>query len=322
MLVVRPATSEGFVMLDHLVESHPTERRWRAVMPAAMASAISHYAILTLWLWMFSTGAALPPMAEQPAPRPQFVGIAPPMEESRPLPPDAPPPTINAGGTSIRAAPKYLPGTGSGPVVGDRPAGFQELALPTPAKGIPLLDSMAQMAVRAEDFSGRGVAGGIGRGKPPEGPAARKASEVGTASDSIGPGAGLGRGTTPGGHGEGGGGGDWYDATDLEEPPRLSNAEQLARVLPRLFPPALRDAGVGGIVVAEFIVDTEGRVETETIRVLSTPNDMLSEATRRALALARFEPGRIRYRGNSVVVKVRVNMPVEWTVDRSPGRTR
>jgi TonB family protein len=299
-------------MLQHLIESHPTERRWLAVTPAATTSAAAHGIALAAWVWLVATGAAVPAMPDDTV-RAQFVGIAP-EEETRALPPEPPPVhALNTGGTAVRAAPKYLPGTGNGPVVGDRPAGFQELVVPTVDRGIPLLDSTAQVAVRAEDFSGRGVVGGVGAGKPPEGPIARTASEVGTAADSIGPGAGGSGPPIPRG---GTAGGDWYDAADLEEPPVLANGDYLARILPRLYPPTLRKAGIGGVVMVEFLVDTAGLVEPRTITILSSPNDLLTEASRRALQMARFVPGRIRYRGRTVAVQVRVNMPVEWALIR------
>ena len=300
-------------MLRHLIESHPTEHRWRTVTPVAALSAAAHSVVIAWWLLAIMGGSATP-VTERETPRAQFVGIAP--EDARrpnaplPLPPKTMP--LNAGGTAVRAAPKYLPSTGEGPVVGDRPLGFQELAIPTAAKGIPALDSIAQVPVSAADFSGRGIAGGVGAGKRPDGPIASTASEVAIAGDSIGTPNRVPHGAK--GQGDGQGQGDWYDAAQLDDPPSLTNGDELQRVLQRLFPQQLRAAGVGGRVDAEFVIDTTGTVIWSTFRIIASPNELLSAATRRAFGYARFKPGSIQYRNRTMLVQVRVTMPIEWLI--------
>ena len=56
------------------------------------------------------------------------------------------------------------------------------------------------------------------------------------------------------------------------------------------YPEALREAGIEGEVVLEFVVDTTGRVDRESVRVLSTPSDAFVVSVRDALAATRYHP--------------------------------
>jgi protein TonB len=56
------------------------------------------------------------------------------------------------------------------------------------------------------------------------------------------------------------------------------------------YPDMLRQAGVEGDVHAQFVVDTLGRVEPGSVRVLDATHDQFAAAVRTALARARFKP--------------------------------
>ena len=56
------------------------------------------------------------------------------------------------------------------------------------------------------------------------------------------------------------------------------------------YPDLLRSAGVEGEVLAQFVVDTSGRVEPGSIRVLRTSHPLFAQAVERVLPLARFVP--------------------------------
>ncbi len=56
------------------------------------------------------------------------------------------------------------------------------------------------------------------------------------------------------------------------------------------YPPSLFASGVGGTVVAEFIVDESGHVQQGTIGIVSSPHGQLGEAVRVALDRAVFRP--------------------------------
>jgi len=56
------------------------------------------------------------------------------------------------------------------------------------------------------------------------------------------------------------------------------------------YPELLRQAGVGGEVVAEFVVDTLGRVEPGTLRVVSSDHALFTAAVSAVLPSLRFLP--------------------------------
>jgi len=56
------------------------------------------------------------------------------------------------------------------------------------------------------------------------------------------------------------------------------------------YPPSLFAAHTRGNVVAEFVVNTEGRVEPGTLGIISSTHPLFSDAVRRAVAAAVFTP--------------------------------
>jgi protein TonB len=56
------------------------------------------------------------------------------------------------------------------------------------------------------------------------------------------------------------------------------------------YPEQLFAEGVGGSVVAEFIVDTTGRVEEGTFGIVSSTNPLFSAAVREAVESATYTP--------------------------------
>ncbi len=93
-----------------------------------------------------------------------------------------------------------------------------------------------------------------------------------------------------------------YAAEVLEERP-----ERIAGQ-PPLYPELLRNAGIEGHVRLEFVVDSAGRVEPGSPRILETTHELFSRAALVAVGTWRFRPGRIDGRA----VKVRVRMPVDF----------
>ena len=62
------------------------------------------------------------------------------------------------------------------------------------------------------------------------------------------------------------------------------------------YPSMLQSAGIEGDVRAQFVVDTLGRVEPGTVRILESTHESFSQAVRDALARARFVPAEARGR--------------------------
>lgn len=71
------------------------------------------------------------------------------------------------------------------------------------------------------------------------------------------------------------------------------------------YPPDLYSAGLGGVVVAEFVVDTVGRMEADHFAVVSSPHVLMSRAVYEALGGAMFVPGRRAGRPVRQIVQMR-----------------
>ena len=63
---------------------------------------------------------------------------------------------------------------------------------------------------------------------------------------------------------------------------------------PPVYPRAMAAAGISGRVVLEFVVDTAGRVERESLRVIASTQPAFEEAAREAMLATRFRPARVR----------------------------
>jgi protein TonB len=161
--------------------------------------------------------------------------------------------------------------------------GFQELQPPQePPKDIPAVDPN-QQAVKAEDFSGVGKAGGAADG-------IEKGVAQSTAERETPPDEGV------------------YDISSVEVKPSLSNGSEVGRALERNYPPLLRDAGVGGTVSLRFRVNEDGRVDPATIEVVSSDNEQFSDAAKKVVERMRFRPAKV----NDRPVKVLVELPITF----------
>ena len=92
--------------------------------------------------------------------------------------------------------------------------------------------------------------------------------------------------------------------------------ERVARLVPGTgmpqYPEALRSASIDGEVRIEFVVDTTGRADLRTLRVLASTHDRFTDAVTKALARARFVPAELGGRR----VPQRVQMPFVFSMRR------
>ena len=95
------------------------------------------------------------------------------------------------------------------------------------------------------------------------------------------------------------------DERFVDRGPRL-----LGRAVEPRYPSALRDAGVQGRVVVQFVVDTLGRAELDDLQVVESPHEAFVESVRAALARYRFSVGEAGGRK----VRTRVQIPFEFTL--------
>jgi protein TonB len=79
----------------------------------------------------------------------------------------------------------------------------------------------------------------------------------------------------------------------------------------------LRQAGIQGRVVLRAIVDTTGRVEPTSVRIVKSPSSAFEQPTRDWVLKALFRPARVHGRA----VRVFINLPVDYSLkvaSRSP----
>jgi outer membrane biosynthesis protein TonB len=57
-----------------------------------------------------------------------------------------------------------------------------------------------------------------------------------------------------------------------------------------IYPDALYDAGIGGLVLAEFVVDSDGSVDMDSFSVILATHPAFADAVQRALAEAVYMP--------------------------------
>ncbi|MGH7612823.1 MAG: energy transducer TonB [Gemmatimonadales bacterium] len=99
------------------------------------------------------------------------------------------------------------------------------------------------------------------------------------------------------------------------EPLSINFVQELPVLLassPPAYPPLLRAAGVQGRVVLQVVVDTLGRVERGTLRVVHNDNPAFAAPAIESLRGARFRPARVFGRA----VRVLVQIPVEFVLQR------
>ena len=79
------------------------------------------------------------------------------------------------------------------------------------------------------------------------------------------------------------------------------------------YPPGLRATNVSGVVLAQFVVDTLGRAEVSTFKVLKSDHQLFTEAVKTALPDLRFTPAEVGGRK----VKQMVQQPFTFATDKS-----
>jgi protein TonB len=149
------------------------------------------------------------------------------------------------------------------------PVGFQTVAaLAEIPKDIPPVDLSAR-PFDPKDFSGRGVEGGIAGGV---------AGGTGRVEDLA---ATHAKGAEPLVA-------RVFTTAEVADPAQI--VSQPAPEYPRIF----ASAGIGGVVVLQFVVDTLGRVEPGSVTVLEASHEPFAEAATKAIRASTFRPGRMR----------------------------
>src|SRR6187551_3366481 len=156
------------------------------------------------------------------------------------------------------------------------PKGFQVLTAPVKVPDVlPDIDLSKKVTDEA-DFSGKGVAGGTSKGV-------------------VG-------GTAP---------------VNSDQPFFEFQVEKQVQQIPGSgnlrYPDMLRSANVEGEVLAQFVVDTSGKYESGTFKVLKSSHDLFTAAVKNALPTMRFYPAEVGGRK----VKQLVQQPFTFSLQKS-----
>lgn len=251
-------------MFTTLIESKPKKQRRSA---GTALSVVLHVGILVLAI--FATANARSDALEKTReeklnyvevkkelPKPEPKPEEPKPEEPK-AKPKAPEPVQKAAPPKAPQAPRI-----EAPAP---PKGFQVVQAPVNIPiSIPKIDLSAAVTNEA-DFSGKGVAGGTSKGV---------AGGTGDAS-SKGTGTG-GLSTQP------------YFEFQVEQAAEPSGGNAQPE-----YPGSMRESGVTGRVMVQFVVGANGRVEAGSIKILESTNSAFAAAVREVLPRHRFSPAKI-----------------------------
>lgn len=90
--------------------------------------------------------------------------------------------------------------------------------------------------------------------------------------------------------------------------------ERLSGPVPR-YPEMLRQAGIEGVVLLEFVIDTSGRVEEESINVLQSTNRAFEGPARDVVRRSLYRPGRVRGQAVRVLVQQQIGFTIQRNFD-------
>jgi periplasmic protein TonB len=261
-----------------LLESKPDKKK-RSVGGTVLSVAL-HLTIL--FLAIFATARAGVRRAEKSKQENvRFVDVKkpdpppPPKKELPPPPKEAPKPKPKA------PAPKVVEVQLPKEVAPAPPKGFKVVAPPVNIPtNIPAVD-LSKAITNEADFSGKGVAGGSDKGV-----------KGGTGSERD---TGKSAGAPAADHGP-------YMEFQVEKA-----VEKIGGEAPE-YPSSLRESGVEGQVLAQFVVNESGRYESGTLKILNSSNPAFTAAVKDALPRMRFSAAQI---GGKKVQQL-VQMPFQF----------
>ena len=247
-------------MMNTLLESKPRKQRSTGgtIFSVAFHSAVIFFAI-------FATArASVPEDTEKREQKVNFVR----MKKDEPPPPvekkKEPPPPPKEKKAEPKQQPKLAPLPPAPKAEIAPPKGFQTIQAPvTVPVEIPKIDLSAKITNEA-DFSGKGVKGGSATGT--EG---SEGTKEGAAAGSV-----VNTDKT-------------YNEFEVEE-----HVTAISGTNPS-YPESMRSSGAEGEVLAQFVVNENGRVESGSFKVLNSPNSAFTQAVKDALPRMRFRPAKI-----------------------------
>lgn len=253
-------------MMNTLLESKPRKQRTAG---GTILSVALHLAVV-LFAVFATARAGVPKTDEDPQQKVNFVRMkkaeVPPPAIKKAEPP--PPPKVKKQPLAAKASPLPLaPKAEIAP-----PKGFKVLQAPVVVPTtIPAIDLSAKVTNEA-DFTGKGIAGGSSTGV--EGSNGTKDGAAGGVDTNKN-----------------------YAEFEVERQVTAQSGTEVT------YPESMRSSGVEGEVLAQFVVNENGRVETGTFKVLSSTNAIFTQTVRNSLGRMRFRPAQIGKTNVSQVVQ-------------------
>jgi len=238
-------------MFDNLIESQAKKQRRAG---GTFASLVFHTIVITAAV--MGTLHAKEELEKPKAEKVEFVQVKkdeppPPKEEVKPPPPEV-----------VMKAPP--------------PKGFQVLTAPIKIPDVlPDID-LSKKVTNEEDFTGKGVAGGIAKGVVGRTPAPVNDNQT-------------------------------YFEFQVEKQVSPFPGNPAPR-----YPDMLRSANVEGEVLAQFVVDTTGRADMSQFKVLKSTHDLFTNAVRASLPNMKFYPAEV----GGKKVKQLVQMPFQFSLTK------
>ena len=97
-----------------------------------------------------------------------------------------------------------------------------------------------------------------------------------------------------------------YELTEVDQPPRPENVNELRAMLERGYPPTRLAEGTNGRVIVEMVVGTDG--SPRELRVATSTDSAFDAPSLAAAGVLRFAPGALVGR----TVATRVQIPIQW----------
>ena len=259
-----------------LLESTKTDKKGRSA-GGTIFSIILHS--LIIFLAVFATARAGTRKAESRETKVNFVAVKktepPPPKKEPPPPPKHETPKPKAPTPKVVNVPQLPKDVPLAP-----PKGFKVLPPPVNVPtNLPTID-LSKAITNENDFSGKGVAGGSSSGV--KGGTGKEGDTGKDAGVSHGP----------------------YMEFQVEKP-----VEKIGGDAPE-YPAMLKDAGVEGTVLAQFVVNESGRYESGTLKILNSTNSAFTAAVKDALPRMRFSAAQI---GGKKVQQL-VQMPFQFHI--------
>lgn len=96
-----------------------------------------------------------------------------------------------------------------------------------------------------------------------------------------------------------------YAEAVVEEKPELLSAPQPE------YPQLLRTAGIEGTVIVQVVIDTMGRAEHNSLKIIRSPNPGFDQPVKNAVQRALFRPARVHGRAVRVLVQIPFNFTLK-----------